>query len=386
VRNSEAMSFGTVAGNAGRRPLLARTGLSSFVVLVWLAGCGRGSYSNAESGAGTADEGGSGGSSSSADQGGLSLSSAGTAIGIMIPKPCQLANTGEPVFAARALRSAAPARRELFTWTTAEQVQELRAGSVLLTRTEREGLGPGYAMEVLAELAARGETSDPLEADSRALARLLSGPAFSKARYAWSEPWATRVGWPGESYGDKLVRLVLRPDAWLARYSSGNVDVVDMNNAPVAATEVLAHPERLAGVYFVRDGGAGGPRCGGSFRGGDDGYREFIIGNESMIEEWSLGTPEIRARIESDIALVKEFFDRVRPCPPNQEAHDWNLSVVCSWSYGAEPVPTELGAYQGALAMPSPGYFPQPSALVVLIEALQKSLFEPDPFVVEPGP
>jgi hypothetical protein len=375
------MSSGTVGGRAGRRPLLARTALSCFVLLVWLAGCGRGTHASIDASAGASGNGGSAGSNN-AGSGGLSP---GT--GVVLPHPCQLPDSGEQaVFAARAVWNDAPARRELYTWTTAEQIQELRAGSVLMTRTEREGLGPGYAMEVLAELAARGETSDPVDADSRALAGLLSGAAFSKARYAWSEPWATRMGWPGETYGDQLVRLVLRPDAWLARYREGTVDVVDMNNAPVPAADVLAHPERLAGVYFVRAGAAGGPHCGGTFRSGDDGYREFIIGNETMIEEWSLGTPEIRARIESDIELVQELFERIRPCPPSQDAHEWNLRVVCSWAYARGEPLRELDAYEAALAMPSPGYVPAPSALVALIETLEASLFEPDPFVVEPGP
>jgi hypothetical protein len=211
---------------------------------------------------------------------------------------------------------------------------------------------------------------------------LLSGPQFAKARYAWSQPWATRVGWPGETYGDQLVRMVLRPEAWLARYRSGQLDVVDMANAPVTLSDALAHPERLAGVFFVRDAGTGGPICGGSFAGGDDGYREFIIGNESMIEEWSLGTSLIRERLESDIALVTAFFEQVRPCPPTGDAHDWNLGVVCSWA--RPPLVSELDAYAAALAIPSPGYHPSAASLAALIEALEASLFEPDPFVVTP--
>lgn len=297
---------------------------------------------------------------------------------------CRLPETDAPVFAGRVVENDAPARRELFTWTTAEQAAEIRAGSVLMTRSEREGLGPGYAMEVLAELGAT-MPSDPLLADAAALAALLSGPAFEKARYAWSEPWATRVGWPGEDYGDQLVRLVLRPEAWLARYRAGQLDVVDMNNAPVTLADALAHPERLAGVYFVRDTSAGGPRCGGSFQGGADGYREFIIGNEAMIEEWSLGTSEIRARLESDIALLQAFFDRIRVCPSDQNGYAWNSDVVCAWDNEPPTTYSELGAYQAALAIPSLNYLPEIKALAALIEALDASLFEPDPFVVEPG-
>jgi hypothetical protein len=365
-----------------RRPLLARTALPSFVLLfsAWLVSCDRTTFSTIEDG--SAGAGGTGGAASGS-AGSLSFGVAGSIAPSIGPQPCQLASAGEPVFAAHAFGHDTPARRELYTWTTAEQVQELRAGSVLLTRSERAGLGPGYAMELMAARAALGETSDPNEADARALARLLTSPAFSKARYLWSEPWATRMGWPGESYSDELVRVRLRADAWLVRYYADKVDVVDMANAPVATAEALAHPERVAGVYFVKDGTADGPRCGGSFRSGDDGYREFIIGNEAMIEEWSLGTLQIRERIEADIERVQAFFDRIRPCPSNRDAHSWNLDVVCGWSYVA---PSELGAYEASLAMPSPAYLPQVPTLVALLEALEASLFEPvEPFVVEPG-
>jgi len=378
------MSSGIRRGRAGVRPLLARTGLPSLLWLLaasWL-GCQHGTDGYTfESNGGTSSTGASGSTAAGS-------ASSGGGAAILVPTPltppvCALPDAGTAVFADRALSSDLPARRELFTWTTAEQIQEIRAGSVLMTRTEREGLGPGYAMEALAMLGSC-TTGDPADADRIALAALLSGPAFSKARYAWTEPWATRVGWPGESYGDKLVRMVLRQDAWLARYDSRRLDVIDMSNAPVALADALAHPERLAGVYFVRDGGAGGPECYGSFRGeGGNGYREFIIGNEAMIEEWSLGTPEIRSRIESDIALVQTFFERIRPCPPRADSF-WNSNVVCNWAN--PPDATEVSAYEGSLAIPGPGYLPAAEPLVSLIEALQASLFEPDPLVVTPAP
>ena len=335
-------------------------------------------------GAGGAGSGGRGGGA------GVTAGVAGTlpSPSITLPAPgCQILNLEAPVFTDRVIWNESPARRELFTWTTAEQVEELRAASVLLTRSEREGFGPGYAMDVLRGLAQTPPPEvmqSPAQADSVALAALLSGPAFAKARYAWSEPWATRMGWPGESYGDKLVRLVLREEAWLARYRDGQIDVVDMRSSPVPSADVLAHPERLAGIFFVRDAGAGGPSCYGSFRGGDHGYREFIIGNESMVEEWSLGTAEIRARLDADIALLQTFFDRVRPCPERQDATSWNVDVVCSWSFTPSPDVSELAAYQGSLAMPSPGYLPASQPLATLIETLKASLFEPDPFVVRP--
>jgi hypothetical protein len=366
--------------------MLARTALPS--LLLWLAAsliaCDHGSV---PSGDGRSSASGSGGSGGAVSSGG-SLASGGTGIVLTPPSaPCQLPATTTPVFSGRAVLNGAPARRELFTWTTAEQAAELRAGSVLMTRTEREGLGPGFAMAQLQQVAQSSTDIQYAEysADTIALAKVFSGPDFAKARYAWSEPWATRAGWPGEDYGDQLVRILLREDAWIARFDDGGFNVFDMNNHPVLAADALAQPERLAGVYFVRDSRTGGPRCGGSFSGGDDGYRELIIGNEAMIEEWSLGTPEIRARLEADAALLEEFFQRIRPCPASVDAHSWNLNVVCSWSYEPDPRPDEFGAYHYALAIPSANYLPQPAVLVQLVELLKNSLFEPDPFVVRPG-
>ena len=376
------MSVGTVRAAAARRPLLARTALSSLALLlaVALVGCERAGY-------GVADEAraGSGGVTTntppSAGAGGTSglVGLGGTSV---IQPPCQLVESGAPIFAGRGVSNLTPARRELFSWTTAEQAAEIRAGGVLMTRTEREGLGPGYAMEVLAKVANGGLPTDPVFAAQAQLAALLSGPRFEKARYAWSEPWATRVGWPGEDYGNKLLRIMLREDAWLAVYDSGSLSVVDMSNLDVPVEDALARPERLAGVFFIQGGGDGGPECGGSFRSGGDGYREFIIGNEAMIEEWSLGTSEIRARIEADAARVQGFFERMRPCPPTQDAHRWNLDVCCAWNH--DPYDGELNAYEAALAIPSAKYLPQAAPLAALLQALEDSLFEPDPFVVEP--
>lgn len=380
------MSVGTERGGR-RRPLVARTALPSLAL--WLAasliGCDHGSASSSWVETST---GGTGAGSGGAPPTSGSLASGGTGIVLTPPSaPCQLPATANPVFGGRAVVNEAPARRELFTWTTAEQAAELRAGSVLMTRSEREGLGPGYAMELLQKVAQSptGVEYPEYSDDTIALAQVFSGPDFAKARYAWPEPWATRAGWPGEDYGDQLVRILLREDAWIARFEDGLFSVFDMNNHPILAADALAQPERLAGVYFVRDGRTGGPRCGGSFSGGDDGYRELIIGNEAMIEEWSLGTPEIRARLEADAALVEEFFQRIRPCPASIDAHTWNLNVVCSWSDGPDPQPDEFRAYHDALAIPSANYLPQPAVLVQLVELLKNSLSEPDPFVVRPG-
>jgi len=284
------------------------------------------------------------------------------------------------VFNAQAVLLSTVARRELYSWTTDEQAAALRRDRVLFTTVEQKGLGPGYAFAFLSQLAI-GAT-DPQQ---QQLANVLNGDLFSKKRYAWSEPWATRLGWPGEDYGSNLLRIVLKPEAWLVIVTGGLLSVTDLDNRPVAISEALLHPERIGAVYYVRDASSGGPVCNGSFLGGNNGYREFILGNLAMVDEWSIGTQEIRARLAGNITDLTNFFNRVRACPAAEDAQRWNLRVVCGWGLNLSGGADETSAYEQALAIPSSNYLPVPQQIATLIETLQRDLFELDPLVVKPG-
>ncbi|HWA71601.1 MAG TPA: hypothetical protein VG937_04695 [Polyangiaceae bacterium] len=291
---------------------------------------------------------------------------------------CTAGASAMPVFADQVVRQFT-FQRELYSWTTAEQEAEIRAGRVLLTRSEREGLGPGFAFDSLKALA-----SANVIPEQQQLAALLTSARFANGRYAWPHPWATRLGWPGESYGNRLLRLVLRADAWMAVFAGGQLQVFDASNARVSLADALARPERLAGFFFLKDAALMGPICGGTFGGGGVGYREFLISNEAMIEEWSIGTETIRARLSADIGRLEEFFDRVRACPEAGNALSWNHDVNCAWQSNFVRG-TEQSNYEAALAMPSENYLPTPARLAALIETLRDDLFEPDPFSVKPG-
>lgn len=292
------------------------------------------------------------------------------------PATCAPTPAGTRVFGDQIVRGA-PFPLELYSWTTDAQVSEIRAGGVLLTRSEREGLGPGFAFELLKQLASTGS------GEQEQLAKLLTSAAFAKGRYAWPHPWATRLGWPGESYGNRLLRIVLRQDAWLAVFRRGRLSAIDSSNMGVSVADVLSHPERLAGLFFHKDAEVGGPSCG-TFSAGGNGYREFIVCNETMIAEWSLGTDTIRERVQTDIARLETFLTRIRSCPERRDAGTWNLSVGCAWQAGFAS-DSEQGAYEGALAMPSLNYLPAPMQLATLIGTLQGDPPELEPLVVEPG-
>jgi hypothetical protein len=120
----------------------------------------------------------------------------------------------------------------------------------------------------------------------------------------------------------------------------------------------------------------------GSFRSCSGGYREFILGNEAMVEEWSLGTQQIHDQIATDIELVERFLTIVRAAPPVANAATFNQQVACSWDY---PVTDAVSSYERALSIPSEYYAPLPAELAALADTLSAALFTPDPLSVKPG-
>jgi len=169
------------------------------------------------------------------------------------------------------------ARRVLYSWTTDPQVEDLRKHGVLLTADASTG---EFTSPFSATMFARAGI-DPI-------AKLLHlHPALVKRRYAWPAAWPTRVPLGAVEYGDALVRVVLRADAIVGRFDGDAWSFRTLDGQSVSEASIVADPSRLAAVLHV------------SF-----GYREYVLVNESMVEEWSVGTPEIRAEIDDEIALL----------------------------------------------------------------------------------
>src|SRR5262245_15444443 len=227
-------------------------------------------------------------------------------------------------------------RRTLYTWTSRDQIDDLRRTEQLLVREESPTLGGTYSDQVIHALAQAG---DPI-------AKLVDTTTYAKSRYAWHAPWATRLGWPGEEYGDQLIRVTLSERAIVLALSTatGAFEARDMQNRPVSADEVLAHPERLAAIYFVSDAGA--PPAANVPRPPTT-YREYILCNESMIESWATGSDDVSRELAAEAneleALARFLADR----PPQP------MAVRDGWS---APPTTPETAYAAALAFDNPKY------------------------------
>lgn len=312
---------------------------------------------------GTASGGGSGGTATLLDLGGASQAGR--------PNDCPR----EVLFADQVV-DAVGDTHILYSWTTDEQVAELRAGGELFSRSERAGMGRGLLFTELAALAAAGDVPE------NALANALVNTTFAKARFAWPNPWATLLGFPGETYGNQLLRIELKADAWIARFDRGVLDVVDAKNQPVPLETALANPERIGAIFYQSRAVAGSSDCYvGTFSHSGVGFREFALGNIEMVERWSLATPEITERLDRDLAELKAFEAQI-PCLT--VASDWPGAVGCEWerSVNRESVASN---YDFALGLPSELYRPNPENIAALIATLEMSMPTGEPLVVTPG-
>lgn len=183
------------------------------------------------------------------------------------------------------------ARRTFYTWASDAGVARIRKERRLLLPTEQEGF---FVQQIDALALGDGPHAE--------LTRVLAHhPAFAARRYAWSRPFATRVPLAEQSYGDHLIAAVLKPNAVIARFDAREAvpfAFVDLDGQEVPLGRVLADPSTLAAVYHV----AKHPVSG-------DEFREFVLCNESMIEEWSLGTEAIAAVLAADRHAIRTLGD-----------------------------------------------------------------------------
>lgn len=173
----------------------------------------------------------------------------------------------------------------LFSWTTREQAAELERSHALLTRTESPTRGASSYDHAMQAAADGGDE----------IATLLRTTAFQKARFAWTNAWATRMGFPGETYGDVLLTITLREASYIARYDEAlrTWSVVTTRGEPASLKNLLDQPDRLAAVYFVSDP-AHGPA-----------HREFVVCNEAQVVSFSFGMASETGELDAEIAGIE---------------------------------------------------------------------------------
>jgi hypothetical protein len=261
-------------------------------------------------------------------------------------------------------------RSVLYSWTTVEQIEELRTDPTLLTRSASAAGERGRASDYIAELAATGD----------AMATVLAGADYERKRFAWTNPWATVLGWAGENYGDQLLEIRLRPQSLIGRLDrrSATWAFYDVDNAPVDSTIALASPGRIAAVYFVDDREVND--CGGTF-GNGPAYREYFVCNEAMIAGWSARTDAIRTALVGAVealGVLERALAAMECRIPDGDLACWREHVVAVW--GREPRGL-VESYEAGLTFPNDLYMPSANNIARLVAAIELAEFEPDPLI-----
>lgn len=262
-----------------------------------------------------------------------------------------------------------PRSEVLYAWMTPEEEEALRAGGPMLNVTAETAGGRGFGLEQLFAWALGHP--DSTEA--------TIAPQFEAARVTWPNPWSTRITLSGETAGSRLLRIQLEPHAWIGRLARHGeiVEFYDTSGETVPLEQVTATPERVALLYFLHLGFEADEACGTDGVAQGDGYRHFIVGNPAMIQRYEVGSSPVLQTLMDDITALSEYLEMIRPCP-TAVFEPFEANVICSWGYHADP-------YLNALSYPSDAYRPTASKVADVIELLEDSLFELDPFVVEQG-
>ncbi|MGZ3474127.1 MAG: hypothetical protein ACXWUG_07230, partial [Polyangiales bacterium] len=211
------------------------------------------------------------------------------------------------------------ARRVLYTWTTQQQIADLRSSNRLLVATSYAGSGPSRFILDLEDLV---RTPAPGLETARAL---LLHPSLSRRRYAWPSPFATRMGLSGKSYGDALIRVVLKDDSLIVRFHPEEKEpfrVVDMKGQPATFD-----PLRVGAVFHVR-----------SSKTATAPFREYVLCNESQIASYEVGTPAIRAELEEEKVLLRALASSVE-----RDRATWSQAIAFE-NERYEPTRTNLEA------------------------------------------
>jgi hypothetical protein len=236
-------------------------------------------------------------------------------------------------------------RSPLYTWTTPAVVGAVRLTHTLLVATTTSG---GFVSPFNRAIAVFAVTARP-GAD---IAKILrDDPRLSRRRYAWPAPYATVLGVGPRAYGNALIRIDLRDDAWIGRFAPGEPDpftFVDAAGHRIANADVVADPDRIAAIFHVRSDAAVP-------------YREYVVCNPAMIDKWSVATPEIRAELDAERSLVSELGAIT---VANAEA-----PAVTDWSTKATAL-TTLARWHATLAFDNERYRPLPAALAHLAKTL----------------
>lgn len=254
-----------------------------------------------------------------------------------------------------ARRAGDPHSRILYTWTTRSQAEQLRYDPVLLRFAEASN-GPSRFDQRVASLP-RSHTAR----------KLLSRRGMDRRRFAWPHAWPTAVGWPGEEYGDALVRVEIQADSLVGQLDErGDWTFSELDGTPVSLERALDEGHRLVAVAHRYD-----PPAGEGLP-----FREYVLVNEKQIARWSFSDPDTIAKLRADLEALRRVrdaaVDGATLHDPTVNLEPWVRDGSASMWGSNRPQGglSAADAWLGALALGSPRYQPIRESLEQLVDVL----------------
>lgn len=266
-----------------------------------------------------------------------------------------------------------------YTWTTQEQITELKKTNVLLTKS----------------VSSKNEYSiyDLSLRDSSLLtnefAAILKDPQFAKKRFAWVNSWATIMGWKNETYGDCLIKITLKDSAIIGKFDITNksepIAFYFLSGKKLTKTEIQLHKNKITAVYHVnnymgmRNSYAHKNKSKTSYKQSENAkvkkeytaipFREYVIVNESMISNFSFSNDQIADVINGEI----NYLDRVKE-NIKQETKVYPASYCNVWKDCNCAVDKNMLEYLSSICFENDNYLYNTKKVMKIQKALQKAL------------
>lgn len=258
-------------------------------------------------------------------------------------------------------------RNTFYTWTTIKQVNELSKHNILLTKSKTEK--NEYS---LFDFSLRDSVFK-----KNIFARLLKEKQFAKKRFAWTNSWATVMGWKDEAYGNHLIKIVVRNSAIVGKFNASDTvepfSFFNLKNKKLTADFVIKNKSRIAVIYYLNyNKGTPQDRKQKRRKKTETGihFREFVILNEKMIKNWSYGTPVIKTEMASEIVRLKQFQKYTNA---NQVAY---RPGQCAWGNDkvAKKISNGIHLYSAATCFRNTNYLFNRAKIQKIIMKLQLAL------------
>ena len=244
--------------------------------------------------------------------------------------------------------------RVLYTWTNRTQTRAIEANKRFITKTARDD-----GRRALFEQVLDARSKDPV-------AQLLKRRELSARRFTWPHAFGTILGLGDERYGDRLMRVRLKPDSiigYMPQEAGAEWVFRDMQGNEREIATVLRQPERLAAIMHLWPGHARNQQ------GTHEPFREFVLVNESQVEKLETGTPEVAEEIARMAKLAGALRRAVKSGLLDGPGSTDLVELWTSRSRGDESM---RDRYFRALAFGSSGYRPSTELVDLLDRALRE--------------